>query len=214
MPRSIFVALWARETEKKTLNHNIGTRMYYVEKAMQAAWDKYKGTKGDYAGLIHAIFLAPEYLFTNPREEDQATSQTRAVTEADKSYLVKTLTERSKKFPEMLIAPGTIIYALDEKKYPISFAKSRAKDVEQMEKLEKSMPVRPKEALWQDAEFGTASWVERFRAKWIPVRVKKTRQNKNLEPRSDSIGTEKALGVRKSHELGYGVCGRRLRNTG
>jgi hypothetical protein len=25
--------------------------------------------------------------------------------------------------------------------------------------------------------------------------VKKTRQNKNLEPRSDSIGTEKALGI-------------------
>ena len=35
--------------------------------------------------------------------------------------------------------------------------------------------------------------LERFRAKWKPVRVKKTRQNKNLEPRSDSIGTEKAL---------------------
>src|ERR1700722_6069827 len=43
--------------------------------------------------------------------------------------------------------------------------------------------------------------LERFRAKacpgldpgWIPVRVKKTRQNNNLEPRSDSIGTEKAL---------------------
>src|ERR1700729_2740550 len=35
--------------------------------------------------------------------------------------------------------------------------------------------------------------LERFRAKWIPVRVKKTRQNKNLEPRSDPIGTEKAL---------------------
>ncbi|MEY9516131.1 hypothetical protein ABIF16_006862 [Bradyrhizobium elkanii] len=33
--------------------------------------------------------------------------------------------------------------------------------------------------------------LERFRAKWIPVRVKKTRQNKNLERRSDSIGTEK-----------------------
>ncbi len=25
-------------------------------------------------------------------------------------------------------------------------------------------------------------WRERFRAKWVPVRVKKTRQNKNLEP--------------------------------
>src|ERR1700722_5747606 len=38
------------------------------------------------------------------------------------------------------------------------------------------------------------SVLERFRAKWIPVRVKKTRQNKILEPRSDSIGTEQALG--------------------
>src|SRR4051794_19870269 len=36
--------------------------------------------------------------------------------------------------------------------------------------------------------------LERFRAKWIPVRVKKTRQNKNLEPGSDSIRTQKALG--------------------
>jgi hypothetical protein len=36
--------------------------------------------------------------------------------------------------------------------------------------------------------------LERFPAKWIPVRVKKTRQNKRLELRSDSIGTEKALG--------------------
>ena len=33
---------------------------------------------------------------------------------------------------------------------------------------------------------------ERFQVKWAPVRVKKTRQNKRLEPRSDSIGTEKA----------------------
>ena len=37
---------------------------------------------------------------------------------------------------------------------------------------------------------------ERFPAKWTPVRVKKTRQNRNLEPRSDSIGTEKALAGR------------------
>jgi hypothetical protein len=35
--------------------------------------------------------------------------------------------------------------------------------------------------------------LERFRAKWLPVRVKKTRQIKNLEPRFDSIETEKAL---------------------
>jgi hypothetical protein len=38
-----------------------------------------------------------------------------------------------------------------------------------------------------------ADALERFRAKWVPLRVKKTRQNKKREPRSDSIGTEKAL---------------------
>ena len=38
--------------------------------------------------------------------------------------------------------------------------------------------------------------LERFQAKWRPVRVKKTRQIKNLEPRFDSIETEKALGLR------------------
>jgi hypothetical protein len=37
------------------------------------------------------------------------------------------------------------------------------------------------------------AWLERFPAKWTPVRVEKTRQIKNLEPRSDSIGTETAL---------------------
>ena len=35
--------------------------------------------------------------------------------------------------------------------------------------------------------------LERFPAKWVPVRVKKTRQNKKREPRSNSIGTAKAL---------------------
>src|SRR5256884_6633987 len=35
--------------------------------------------------------------------------------------------------------------------------------------------------------------LKRFQAKWIPVRVKKTRQNKKIEPRSDSIGTERLL---------------------
>src|SRR5262249_26278337 len=45
-----------------------------------------------------------------------------------------------------------------------------------------------------NARSGAEGRVERFRAKWIPVRVKKTRQTKNLEPRSDAIGTGKALG--------------------
>jgi hypothetical protein len=39
--------------------------------------------------------------------------------------------------------------------------------------------------------------LERFQAKWRPVRVKKTRQIENLEPRFDSIETEKALALAK-----------------
>jgi hypothetical protein len=34
--------------------------------------------------------------------------------------------------------------------------------------------------------------LKRFQAKWTPVRVKKTRQNKRVEPGSDSIRTDKA----------------------
>src|SRR5882672_12041695 len=41
----------------------------------------------------------------------------------------------------------------------------------------------------------SAKVLERFRAKWVPVCVKKTRQIKNLEPRFDSIETGKALGI-------------------
>jgi hypothetical protein len=39
--------------------------------------------------------------------------------------------------------------------------------------------------------------LERFRAKWIPVRVKKTRQNKKIERGRDSIQSERALAAQK-----------------
>src|ERR1700754_47813 len=51
---------------------------------------------------------------------------------------------------------------------------------------------RPNQPCWR-----SGSSLERFQAKWTPVRVKKTRQIKNLEPRFDSIETEKALGSRE-----------------
>src|SRR6266487_2336875 len=55
--------------------------------------------------------------------------------------------------------------------------------------------------------------LKRFPAKWRPVRVKKTRQTKNLEPRSDAIGTEKALvnsgGALGRNRLGAGLAGGR-----
>ena len=44
---------------------------------------------------------------------------------------------------------------------------------------------------------GISRTLERFQAKWIPVRVKKTRQGKNPEPGSDAIRTEKALAAQQ-----------------
>jgi hypothetical protein len=52
--------------------------------------------------------------------------------------------------------------------------------------------------------------VERFPAKWVPVRVKKTRQNKAIEPRSDSIGTEKALVARIAVSTAVNSAGREM----
>src|ERR1700685_2673418 len=67
-----------------------------------------------------------------------------------------------------------------------------------------SAPMRDPVATGADSD-GENRRLDRFRAKacpaldagWIPVRVKKARQNKNLEPRSDSIGTEEALAAGK-----------------
>jgi hypothetical protein len=47
--------------------------------------------------------------------------------------------------------------------------------------------------------------LERFRAKWIPVRVKKTRQNESLEPGSDSIRPGRVSRLRRrSPAFGFG----------
>jgi transcriptional regulator with XRE-family HTH domain len=50
--------------------------------------------------------------------------------------------------------------------------------------------------------------LERFRAKWIPVRGKKTRQNKRFEPGSDSIRTDKALDHQTEPKASGGTRGR------
>src|SRR5258708_36171659 len=42
--------------------------------------------------------------------------------------------------------------------------------------------VRPTDALVMGAQGRRVKPAERFRAKWLPVRVKKTRQNKKIEP--------------------------------
>jgi hypothetical protein len=58
------------------------------------------------------------------------------------------------------------------------------------------------------------SVLERFQAKWLPVRVKQTRQINNPEPRFDSIETEKALVAPARAEPVVGPAGGRTRWLG
>ena len=56
--------------------------------------------------------------------------------------------------------------------------------------------------------------LKRFQAKWVPVRVKKTRQTRNLEPRFDSIETEKALGIERAARFYFGTPDDRIMGGG
>jgi hypothetical protein len=42
--------------------------------------------------------------------------------------------------------------------------------------------------------------LEHFRAKRLSIRMKKMRQNKNLEPHSDSMGADMALAALRGHQ--------------
>lgn len=57
---------------------------------------------------------------------------------------------------------------------------------------------------WAKSARSKSLSLERFRATWIPVRAPK-RQNENLEPRFDSIGTGEALATLKFTQSGLGV---------
>ena len=52
-------------------------------------------------------------------------------------------------------------------------------------------------------KFAVLEPLERFLAEWTPARVKKTRQNKRLEPGSDSTRTDKALGMGMQSHLAF-----------
>ncbi|ABE64205.1 conserved hypothetical protein [Nitrobacter hamburgensis X14] len=60
------------------------------------------------------------------------------------------------------------------------------------------------------SSFVSARWtLERFRAKWIPVRGKKTRQIKIMEPASDSVRSGMALIFLTVAALALAGCGRK-----
>jgi hypothetical protein len=136
----IFVALWSRDTANKPFD-NLGTRLWYLEKALEYADGKYKAAAagGGFSGTIKAIFVAPEYLFDNPRDKDADPTLAhtpRAIAEESKGAIKSMIKDDSRKYPSMLIVPGTIIYRVDPTAYPLRGAEQRAKAVTSMKELQ------------------------------------------------------------------------------
>lgn len=107
----IYVALWSRDTEHK-LNVEQETRLSDLKEAVKAAYAVYeeqaKNTAYTFGDKIKAIFLAPEYLFTNKREETQ--ELTRAIDWTKAEGILTELCSFSKSQAGMLLIPGTVIY--------------------------------------------------------------------------------------------------------
>jgi hypothetical protein len=139
----IFVALWSRNTENKPFD-NLGTRLWYLSKALDHAQAKYNeaATGGAFTGAIKAIFVAPEYLFDNPRDKDaDPTLQhtPRAIAEESKRAIKSMIRDDSRNYPGMLIVPGTVIYRLDPLAYPVLVGQVRTEAVTAMKTLQTSL---------------------------------------------------------------------------
>jgi predicted amidohydrolase len=101
MPNNIVIALWSH---KNQWNHPIATRFLILEDRlrMTARWITALGK--DLTGPFKAVFLAPEYLFTEPAAQRQP------LTEAARLRIEQDLLALSRKYPEILMVPGTVFY--------------------------------------------------------------------------------------------------------
>ena len=136
---AILVGIWSRDTETK-LSENLGSRLYLMELALAATQAKCQALSAKHKidGVIKSIFVAPEYLFSAPRDDPGAA---RAVSHITRSALKSLLAEKSRKFQHMLIVPGTIIFKMELAEYPIL---GEAKKVRALKILEVAQ-AKPKE---------------------------------------------------------------------
>ena len=89
---AILVGIWSRDTETK-LSENLGSRLYLMELALAATQAKCQALSAKHKidGVIKSIFVAPEYLFSAPRDDPGAA---RAVSHITRSALKSLLAEK------------------------------------------------------------------------------------------------------------------------
>jgi hypothetical protein len=106
------VALWNRNTYRKQMDQN-PTRLQRLQEAV-AACDMQFARVAKPNAAISGIFVAPEYYFAANKAgvaKADGTFYNRCVDEAAKDAIVADLLALSKKFPKMLLIPGTIAWS-------------------------------------------------------------------------------------------------------
>jgi len=105
--KDIVISLWTYQTlDKSSMLKTIDERLAAMEKQIErcAKTVTSLGADIELGNEFHAIFAAPEYYFTAP-------AQTRtALTTVQKDLLYLKLAALSKKYPKILMIPGTIFF--------------------------------------------------------------------------------------------------------
>jgi predicted amidohydrolase len=105
--KDIVISLWTYPTlDKASMLKTIDERLAALEKAVEACAKTVTtlGADIELANEFHAIFAAPEYYFTAP-----AATRT-ALTATQKDLLYIKLAALSKKYPKILMLPGSIFF--------------------------------------------------------------------------------------------------------
>jgi hypothetical protein len=133
MPKTMLVALWVRDTYFKQ-GRDTENRLVRLKAALEKTAEIRKGvrTRQDWA-KPEVIFVAPEYLFSRPTEEnwlDPANlwkasptdplnqGRNRHLDESDKDKIKRALVALSAKHPGFLIVPGTVAWSISVKDHP------------------------------------------------------------------------------------------------
>jgi hypothetical protein len=106
------VALWNRDTFKKQMGTN-PQRVQALQDAIEAC-DMQFGRILNRNQAIKGIFLSPEYYFAGDKAglgKADGSFHERCISEADKDGIVASMLALSRRFPKVLIIPGTIAWS-------------------------------------------------------------------------------------------------------
>jgi hypothetical protein len=106
--RQIVVGLWSRPVKSK--HKSVGATLFQLGQAMaktKEAADALGLRPAD--GRLRTIFIAPEFLFTSRREEDDHSGST-GLERYQRNAILTQLDQLAEAHPSMLLVPGTIVF--------------------------------------------------------------------------------------------------------